>query len=258
MPLFALANAGIPLSTEQIGDAMGSPVTLGVVVGLVLGKMLGIVGGAELAVRLRLGRLAPGLTRLHLLGGATLAGMGFTISLFIVDLAFSDADTANAARIGILMASVLAAVLGTVLLRYAAHRYPAEEMPDRLEPPVDVRFDHVRGTLDAPVTLVEYGDYESAQSHGAHAAVREVQRRLPNQVRFMFRHLPDTETDPAAQMAAEAAEAAGVQERFWEMHDQLFDTSSDVTPMHLTIDDLFAKATVIGLDQASFTRDLGE
>lgn len=257
VPLFALANAGIPLSLDQIAQAVRSPVALGVVAGLVVGKMLGIVGGAELAIRLRLGQLPPGLTRLHLLGGAVLAGMGFTISLFIVDLAFPNPAVANAARIGILAASIIAAALGAALLKYAAHRYPPGKAPERLEPPVDVKHDHIRGPLDAPLTLLEYGDYESAAGHGAHLAVHEVRRRLPTQVRFVFRHLADSEAGPNAQLAAEAAEAAGAQGRFWEMHDELFDTSADVTENHLAIVDLLAKAAAVGLDQAAFVADLG-
>lgn len=257
VPTFALANAGVPLSIGQVTTAMGAPVTLGVVAGLVVGKAVGILAGTELALRLGLGRLAPGLTRLHLLGGAVLAGMGFTISLFIVDMAFPDAKTANAARIGILTASLVAAVLGAVLLRYAAHRSPLDKRRERLEPPVDVRRDHIRGPVDAVLTLVEYGDFDSAQSHGAHRAVGETQRRLPEQVRFVFRHLVNPDVGSNAQLAAEAAEVAGEQGRFWEMHDALFDTAADLVNDHIAIVDLLAKAAAVGLDQATFATDLG-
>ncbi|HYO35450.1 MAG TPA: Na+/H+ antiporter NhaA, partial [Geodermatophilus sp.] len=124
VPVFALANAGVPLTGETLRTAATSPVTLGVVAGLVLGKLVGILVGTGLAVRLRLGELAPGLTWLQLAGGAALSGIGFTISLFIVDRAFDDEARADQARVGVLVASVLAALLGWALFRLADHRRP--------------------------------------------------------------------------------------------------------------------------------------
>ncbi|MCW2601991.1 MAG: Na+/H+ antiporter NhaA, partial [Pseudonocardiales bacterium] len=101
-----------------------SPVTLGIVLGLVLGKVLGIGGASTLALRTGLGTL-PGRVRYsHLIGGATLAGMGFTISLFITDLAFDDASLRNDAKIGILAGSLIAAVLGAWILRVMGERSP--------------------------------------------------------------------------------------------------------------------------------------
>jgi NhaA family Na+:H+ antiporter len=112
VPIFALANAGIQISWDGLGDATGSAVTLGVVVGLVLGKPLGIVGAVALATRTGLGRLPDGLTMRHVVGLGALAGIGFTVSLFISGLAFSDPALQDEATLGVLAASVLAAAGG--------------------------------------------------------------------------------------------------------------------------------------------------
>src|SRR5580765_3448668 len=92
----------------------------------------------------------------------------------------------------------------------------------RLTMPVGTR-DHAQGPADAPVTLVEYGDYECPHCGRAHPIVKEVQRRLGSKLRFVFRHFPLKEIHPHAEHAAEAAEAAGAQGKFWEMHDRLFE-----------------------------------
>jgi Na+:H+ antiporter, NhaA family len=117
IPIFALANAGVPLSSEAIGDAAGSTITLGVIVGLVAGKVIGVLGATALAVRVGWGRLPGGVTWSHIAGMAALAGIGFTVSIFITGLAFDDPVAQDEAKIGVLAASVVAAILGTVLLR---------------------------------------------------------------------------------------------------------------------------------------------
>src|SRR5258708_12944484 len=91
-----------------------------------------------------------------------------------------------------------------------------------LTPPVSAQ-DHVAGPDDAPVTLVEYGDFECPYCGMAHPIVKKVQRELGNQLRFVFRHFPLAEAHPHARIAAQAAEAAGAQGKFWEMHDNLFE-----------------------------------
>jgi NhaA family Na+:H+ antiporter len=133
VPVFGLANAGVRLDAEALRAAATSTVTIGVAVGLVLGNTLGITGAATLAIRTGLGRL-PGRVRWgHLLGGAVLAGIGFTISLFIAELAF-DGELREQAKIGILAGSLVAAVLGTVLLRILGDRLPLCS-PDEDPPP---------------------------------------------------------------------------------------------------------------------------
>jgi Na+:H+ antiporter, NhaA family len=116
VPIFALANAGIPVSWDGLSDAATSTVTLGVVVGLVVGKPLGIVAAVALATRTGLGRLPDGLTMRHVVGLGTLAGIGFTVSLFISGLAFDEPRLQDEATLGVLGASVLAAAAGTLLL----------------------------------------------------------------------------------------------------------------------------------------------
>lgn len=125
VPLFGLANAGVVLDAQTLSDAAGSRVTIGVAVALVVGNAVGITGAATLAIRAGLGDL-PGRVRYgHLIGGAVLAGIGFTISLFIAQLAFGDQpEILSEAKIGILAGSLVAAVAGSVLLRWLGERLP--------------------------------------------------------------------------------------------------------------------------------------
>jgi NhaA family Na+:H+ antiporter len=117
IPLFALANAGVRLSGEQVIAASTSRVTFGVVLGLVIGKVVGISGAAALAVALRVARLPEGVHPAHLFGASAVAGIGFTVSLFMAELAFDDEPLIAEAKVGILAASLLAGVLGWIVLR---------------------------------------------------------------------------------------------------------------------------------------------
>ena len=119
MPLFALANAGVPLGGD-LAEALTNPVTLGIVVGLVAGKQLGITLLAWLAVKSGLSELPGGIGWRHVYGAGWLAGIGFTMSLFISDLAFSDGSLVDAAKLGILVASLVAGVVGWTILRGAS------------------------------------------------------------------------------------------------------------------------------------------
>jgi protein-disulfide isomerase len=120
----------------------------------------------------------------------------------------------------------------------------------KLTPPVSER-DHIQGPETATVTLVEYGDYECPFCGQAYPIVKEIQRRLGDQLCFVFRNFPLTQTHPHAEHAAEAAEAAGEQNRFWEMHDYLFEHQRALDDAHL-----LEYATALNLDQARFKRDL--
>jgi Na+:H+ antiporter, NhaA family len=119
MPLFALANAGVPLG-GSILETLTSPVALGIVVGLVVGKQLGITLFAWLAVRSGISELPGDINWRHVYGAGWLAGIGFTMSLFITDLAFVDGSLVDAAKLGILVASLIAGVVGWTILRGAS------------------------------------------------------------------------------------------------------------------------------------------
>ena len=120
IPLFALANAGSELSRESFGN-LTTNLALGVVGGLVVGKVVGISGATWLAVRLGLGRLPDGVRWRHILGASSLAGMGFTVSLFITALAFDDPRFVAEAKVAVLFASLLAGLAGAIVLA-GAHR----------------------------------------------------------------------------------------------------------------------------------------
>jgi NhaA family Na+:H+ antiporter len=132
VPIFALANAGVVLSGDAIDHAVSSRVTIGIVVGLVVGKFVGILGATTLAVRARLGALPDGIGVHHLAGVAVLGGIGFTVSLFIADLAFRGA-TIDDAKIGVLAASVVAGTLGTIVLRVLL-RGPTPDLNEEASP----------------------------------------------------------------------------------------------------------------------------
>jgi NhaA family Na+:H+ antiporter len=116
VPIFALANVGVVLSGDAIDHALTSRVTIGIVAGLVIGKFVGILGASTIAVRARIGALPAGLGLKHVAGIAVLGGIGFTVSLFITDLAFRG-EMIDDAKIGVLVASTIAAVIGMIVLR---------------------------------------------------------------------------------------------------------------------------------------------
>ena len=122
----------------------------------------------------------------------------------------------------------------------------------RLTPPVG-RHDHVLGPADAPITLVEYGDYQCPDCGTAHPVVKKLRRRLGDRLRVVYRNFPCPEAHPRAQQAAEAAAAAAAQGKFWEMHDLLFERQRALADA-----DLAGRATGLGLDVDRFTRELAE
>src|SRR6266545_114503 len=182
VPLFALANVGVVLRGDLLRSAIGSPITMGVVAGLVVGKLIGISGVSWLATRPRLGGLPLTVPFPQLVGASTVAGIGFTVSLFIADLSL-DGPRLEEAKIGILGASIVASLLGWGTFRAIA--------------------------------------------------------RLPR--------VPLVDVHPHAELAAEAAEAAGAQGSFWEMHDLLFANQNALEPA-----DLRGYAARLGLDVDRF------
>jgi NhaA family Na+:H+ antiporter len=118
VPAFALANAGVVLSRDALADAASGAVAWGIGLGLVLGKPIGILGAAAIALRLRVGSLPGDLRFRQLVGVACIAGIGFTVSLFVADLSF-EGELLAEAKVAILLASVIAASVGSVLVRRA-------------------------------------------------------------------------------------------------------------------------------------------
>ena len=258
VPLFALANAGIKIDGGFLARGFRSTITLGILVGYVVGKPIGIVGGTWLLTRATRGRLRPPVGWAAVAGGGTIAGIGFTVSLLIATIAFHGVELEDA-KLGILSAALGASALTWLLFR-AVSLLPrglrarfllgtAEPLTD-LYLDVDPERDHVRGPLEAPVTVVEYGDFECPFCGQAEPVVRELLRDFAD-VRYVWRHLPLNDVHPRAQLAAEASEAAAEQGAFWEMHDLLLDHQDALEP-----DDLIGHADELGLDVERFADDL--
>jgi len=258
VPLFALANAGIAINGGFLGRAYTSPVTLGILVGYVAGKPVGIAGTAWLVTKLSRGRLRPPVGWAAVAGAGAIAGIGFTVALLIATLAF-EGPQLEEAKLGVLSAALCASVATWLIfratallpkrLRIRALIGTAETIVDLAEP-VDPERDHIRGPEDAPVTVVEYGDFECPFCGQAEPVVRELLADFGD-VRYVWRHLPLNDVHPQAQIAAEAAEAAAAQGAFWEMHDLLF-THQDA----LRVPDLIRYASELGLDAERFEEDL--
>ena len=253
VPLFALANAGVDLGDGMLSGALSSRVTWGIVAALVLGKLVGIGVTSLGAVRLRLGSLPQGVGEGQVLGGAALSGIGFTVSLLIADLAFRDGPLQAEATVGVLLAAVLATATGWLVFRLAAvlRGERTASLPMVLDRDVDPERDHIRGRPDAPLTLVEYGDFECPFCSRATGTVHELEDRFGDELRYVFRHLPLADVHPHSELAGQAAEAAGAQGRFWDMHDLLFAHQDD-----LELDDLIGYAGQLGLDVDRFADDL--
>jgi Na+/H+ antiporter NhaA len=258
VPLFALANAGIAISGGFLGRAFTSPVTLGILVGYVVGKPIGLLGFSWLVTRFSGGRLRPPVGWAAVGGGGTIAGIGFTVALLIATLTFTG-PRLDEAKIGILSGALGATIVTWVVVRLTGLLPPkrrlrallgtSETIVD-LAAPVDPERDHVRGPARAPVTVVEYGDFECPYCGQAEDVIREL---LAGQgdVRYVWRHLPLTDVHPQAQMAAQAAEAAAEQGAFWEMHDLLLQRQDALQPK-----DLVRHAADLGLDVDRFRADL--
>lgn len=257
VPLFALANAGLELSGELVVSAAGSPLVIGIVLALALGKPVGITVGAWLWTRLFDARLTVSWP--PVVAASTVGGIGFTMSLLIAELSYNGTQLEQA-KLGIFTASVTAAVISMTLF-YLLGRLPDEWLQRgaaRTAPPLsdlaermDARRDHVRGPVDAPLTLIEYGDFECPFCARAAPEVRKVLQRFGGRVQFAFRHLPLTDVHPSAALAAEAAEAAGEQGAFWPMHDLLFERQDA-----LGVADVLGYAAELGLDVARFEAEL--
>ena len=258
VPLFALANAGFAINGTFLLHAYGSAITLGILIAYVVGKPLGIGGASVITTALSRGRVRPPVGWASVLGGASVAGIGFTVSLLIATLAFHGTELSEA-KLGVLSTLVVAPAL-TALVQALTRRLPrslrlravigsAEQIVD-LAVPVDPERDHIRGPVDGELTLLEYGDLECPFCGQAESVVRELLSDF-GELRYAWRHLPLNDVHPHAQVAAEASEAAAAQGRFWEMHDLMLGHQDE-----LRLIDIIGYARELELDIDAFKTHL--
>ncbi|MET8816652.1 Na+/H+ antiporter NhaA [Streptomyces sp. NPDC004549] len=259
VPLFALANAGLHITWTGFTNAFTSPITLGILIAFVVGKPLGIVIGTALTTWTSRGRLRPQVGWGGVLAGSSASGVAFTVSLLIATIAFNE-EQLTRAKYGILATIPLSFAL-TWLITTAIHTLPpaararalmgtGESIID-LVSPVDPERDHIRGPRNAPVTVVKYGDFECPYCAQAEPMMRQLRDDVGGDIRFVWRHLPLDDVHPRAQFAAEASEAAALQDAFWPMHDILLSHQGELSPQ-----DLLRYAETLGLDVQKFQRDL--
>lgn len=255
VPLFALANAGITLDPALFKV---TPVMAGIFVAFVVGKPVAVAATSWLLTRTSHGSVRPSVGWAGVVGSGTIAGVPFTVSLLIADLAFTGTTLAEA-KLGVLAAAVSAAAITLVFYRVIAllpvrARTRAllgtgRQLSD-LATPVDPARDHIRGPADAVVTVVEYGDFECPWTQMAAPTARELIASNAD-IRYVWRHLPLHDVHPHAQLAAEAAEAAGRQGQFWQMHDLLL-----INQDNLELQDILSYAATLDVDLVRFRADL--
>jgi Na+/H+ antiporter NhaA len=257
VPLFALSNAGIELDGSFLRHAYAAPVTLGVLVGYVVGKPIAVVVTSWAVTRISRGRVRPPVGWAAVIGGGTISGIGFTVSLLIATRALDGVEL-DQAKLGALSAVVVSAALTAVVYRLAGLLSPdrkarallgdTTQIQD-LIPEVNPESDHLRGPVGAPITVIEFGDFECPYCGLAEPVVRDLLE--DTDVRYVWRHLPLPDVHPQAQLAAEAAEAAAAQGAFWEMHDLLLAHQDDLEGK-----DLMRYAEQLGLDSERFHDEL--
>ncbi|HTP21416.1 MAG TPA: Na+/H+ antiporter NhaA [Solirubrobacteraceae bacterium] len=251
VPLFALANAGIHMSSNLLSHAVTSPITWGILLGYVVGKPIGVFAGSWIASRPAFHGPRSPISEPVLLTAGACAGIGFTVSILVSSLAFTGIEL-DEAKLGALCTVVVAPAVAWVLTRLI-RRLPealrarqvartAEDILD-LAVEVDPDYDHIRGPDDALVTLLEYGDFECPYCGQAEGVIRELLSSHGSDIRYVWRHLPLNDVHPSAQLAAEASEAAAAQGKFWDMYDVLLAHQGELTPR-----DLARYAGDLGLD----------
>jgi Na+/H+ antiporter NhaA len=259
VPLFALSNAGIHLTGKLMTDSISSPITLGIVLAYVFGKPIGVLAGSWVASRPALHGPRSPISGPVLVAAGACAGIGFTVSLLVSSLAFHG-ERLDEARLGALGTVLLAPAVAWIVTQII-RRLPssvrarqigrtAEDILDLAEE-VDSERDHVRGPDDAPVTLLEYGDFECPYCGQAERAIRQLLSSHGDDVRYVWRHLPLNDVHPTAQLAAEASEAAAAQGKFWEMYDTLLSHQEELSPR-----DLARYAAELELDVERFDDEL--
>jgi Na+/H+ antiporter NhaA len=259
VPLFALANAGIHMTSRLLSHAVTSPITWGILLGYVVGKPIGVFTGSWIASRPALHGPRSPISEPVLLTAGACAGIGFTVSLLVSSLAFSGIEL-DEARLGTLCTVVVAPAVAWALTRLIRKlpetlraRQVARTSDDILDLVVDVdpEYDHIRGPDDAAVTLLEYGDFECPYCGQAEGVIRELLSSHGADIRYVWRHLPLNDVHPSAQLAAEASEAAAAQGKFWEMYDLLLSHQGALSPR-----DLARYAGDLGLDVERFRDEL--
>ena len=259
VPLFALANAGVHVTGSLLSHAASSPITLGIVVAYLVGKPLGITAGSWLASRPALHGPRSPISGPVILTAGLSAGVGFTVSLLVSSLAFGGVRLEEA-KLGTLSTLILAPALtwvSVLVLRHLPQELRARQVGRTAEDildlasEVDPERDHIRGSDEAIVTLLEYGDFQCPYCGQAEQVIRELLAAQGGDVRYVWRHLPLTDVHPNAQLAAEASEAAAAQERFWDMYDTLLSHQGE-----LTIRDLAGYAEELELDMERFRDEL--
>jgi len=251
LPAFALANAGVLLSPEVVVASVRSPLTWGIILAFVIGKFIGVFGAALALRALRIGDFGPGLTLDRVAGGGALCGIGFTIALFLVDLAIDGQLLQNEARVGVLIASILSFCISAILFRISNALREGEDDGQTLMRRVDPARDHVIGPMTAPLEIVEYGDFQCEFCLKASGAIQEVCEAYGDRLRYVWRHAPLVDQHPSAIATAEAAEAAGLQGRFFDYQREIFANPTRQRPADLT-----RAASRIGLDMSRFARDV--
>jgi protein-disulfide isomerase len=250
LPAFALANAGVTIDGSTVPEALSSTLTWGVILGLVAGKFAGVFGAAVVLRAIVPGAFGAGISLDRIAGGAALCGIGFTIALYVAGIVIDDPAALNQARLGVIAASLVAAALGFVLFRLG-DRFHRRRDDDVLVRPVDPGRDHIAGPIDAPITIVEYGDFRCEFCLKASGVVAEVRAQLGDGVRYVWRHSLPHGTHVAAVGAAKASEAAAAQGRFFDFAHALFADQEHQSPS-----DLDRHARDLGLDVTRFDDDL--
>jgi Na+/H+ antiporter NhaA len=254
VPIFALANAGLHLNGTVLSAAASSPVTWAIVVAFVAGKPAGILFAAWATAKgaPRTGKLP--VSWRELLGTATATGIAFTSSLLIASRAFNS-SLLDQAKVGIL-ATVIISPLVSALIFLPLRRREQPPTHDDLPPipdlavDVDPTRDHIRGDLDAPLTLLVYVSFGCQYCVAASEAIPQLLERFAGQLRFVLRLLPLVDVIPNAHLAASAVQAADAQGAFWEMHDQL------IRQDQITLGTIFRAVDALGLDAGRFFEDI--
>ncbi len=219
VPLFALANAGVVLNVSTMKEAATSSLTWGIIVALVVGKFIGITGASALVLKLRPSAARPGLDLPRIAGVGGLGGMGFTISLLVIELGIDDPKLADEAKIGVLVAAVLALALGWAVFTVGNRLKPIPPSTGLTLPrPVDTERDHLRGPIGAPAQLVVYADMGEIYRRRTIEALLEVRKELGDELVFVYRHNVRNDNMVPYALALEAAAAQG---QFWPIHDAL-------------------------------------